>query len=95
MFTEPQSTTIVASRDQLVEAIQSRLGPAEVSYEVSILATIPECLHTSVTQYIESHQGWSQERLMQAALSLFLLRNGVNQPHVNSLYLDSLFGGES
>ena len=60
--------------------------------DVSIMATIPESLHMSVTQYIEDHPAWSQERVMQAALSLFLMQNGANQPHVNRHYLDSLFG---
>ncbi|NEZ63022.1 DUF2811 domain-containing protein [Leptolyngbyaceae cyanobacterium CCMR0082] len=52
---------------------------------------IPESLYSSITEYIEAHKGWSQERVMQAALSLFLLQNGTNQPQVNNLYLDSLF----
>ncbi|MDV3349936.1 DUF2811 domain-containing protein [Leptolyngbyaceae cyanobacterium CCMR0082] len=60
--------------------------------DVSIMATIPEALHTSVTQYIEAHPAWSQERVMQAALSLFLLQNGTNQAQVSEVYLDSLFG---
>ncbi|MGD1949358.1 MAG: DUF2811 domain-containing protein [Leptolyngbyaceae cyanobacterium] len=34
----------------------------------------------------------SQERMMQAALSLFLLQNDVSQPQINSLYIESLFG---
>lgn len=63
--------------------------------DVSIMATIPESLHSSVTQYIEDHPAWSQARVMQAALSLFLLQNGANQAEVNSLYLDSLFNYEA
>ena len=49
-------------------------------------------LPATIQSYLDTHEMWSQERMMQAALSLFLLQNGVNQPHVNSLYLDSLFG---
>ncbi len=59
---------------------------------ISLMVEIPEELHQSMQSYLETHELWSQERMMQAALSLFLLQNGVNQPHVNSLYLDSLFG---
>ena len=29
---------------------------------------------------------------MQDTLSLFLRKNSINLPHVNNLYLDSLFG---
>lgn len=59
---------------------------------VSLMVEIPEALHVSIQDYLDTHEMWSQERMMQAALSLFLLQNGMNQPHVNSLYLDSLFG---
>lgn len=53
---------------------------------------IPETLHVSIQEYLNTHELWSQERVMQAALSLFLMQNGATQPHVNRLYLDSLFG---
>lgn len=59
---------------------------------ISLMVEIPESLHLSIQDYLNTHDLWSQERMMQAALSLFLMQNGVNQPHVNSLYLDSLFG---
>ncbi|ESA37925.1 hypothetical protein N836_34600 [Leptolyngbya sp. Heron Island J] len=59
---------------------------------VSLMVEVPETLHLSMQDYLNTHELWSQERVMQAALSLFLMQNGVNQPHVNKLYLDSLFG---
>lgn len=59
---------------------------------VSLMIEIPETLHQSVQEYLNTHELWSQERVMQASLSLFLMQNGANQPHVNRLYLDSLFG---
>ena len=54
---------------------------------VSLMVEVPETLHLSMQDYLNTH-----ERVMQAALSLFLMQNGINQPHVNKLYLDSLFG---
>lgn len=66
--------------------------PATVPATVSLMIDIPENLHQSIQGYLDTHESWSQERMMQAALSLFLLQNGVNHPQVNSLYLDSLFG---
>ena len=59
---------------------------------VSLMVEIPESLHLSMQDYLNTHELWSQERVMQAVLYLFLMQNGVNQSHVNSLYLDSLFG---
>ena len=68
------------------------MNPVTVPVTVSLMVEIPEDLHLSIQDYLEAHELWSQERMMQAALSLILLQNGVNKPHVNSLYLDSLFG---
>lgn len=68
------------------------MPPVTGQTTVSLMVEIPEALHLSIQDYLEVHELWSQERMMQAALSLFLMQNGVNQPHVNSLYLDSLFG---
>lgn len=67
------------------------MTPATAPVTVSLMVEIPEPLHVSIKDYLDTHEMWSQERIMQAALSLFLLQNGVNQPHINSLYLDSLF----
>jgi hypothetical protein len=58
---------------------------------VSILAEIPEELHTALTRYLESHPDWDQDRLFAAALSLFLLQNGDCDRRAARVYLDSLF----
>lgn len=57
---------------------------------VSILVEIPEALHESLTTYLEQHPDWDQDRLMTAALSLFLLQNR-NDRQAAQIYLDSLF----
>ena len=65
---------------------------------VSTVVELPESLHLSVQEYLETHKYWDQERVMQAALSLFLMQNGVNNPGVNRTYLETLFNyqvGES
>ena len=46
---------------------------------VSILAEIPEELHQSLKNYLESHPSWDQDEVFVAALSLFLLENGKNK----------------
>lgn len=68
------------------------MTPVTAPVTVSLMVEIPESLHLSIQDYLDTHDMWSQERMMQAALSLFLLQNGMSQPHINSLYLDSLFG---
>lgn len=66
---------------------------------VSILAEIPEALHESLSNYLESHPDWDQDRVFAAALSLFLLQNGdSNSPEASrsyrraaQVYLETLF----
>ena len=59
---------------------------------VSLSVEIPEELHLSVQNYLDVHAGWSQDRLFCAAISLFLMQNGVTKRQVSRIYLDSLFG---
>ncbi len=63
-----------------------------VQKSVSLSVEISEELHTSVQQYLDVHSGWTQDRLFCAALSLFLMQNGVTRRQVSRIYLDSLFG---
>ena len=60
---------------------------------VSILAEIPEELHESLKQFIETHPAWDQDRVYAAARSLFLLQNGQRQGDrtPSRIYLDTLF----
>jgi len=63
-----------------------------VQQTVSLSVEIPEELHASIQQYLDVHSGWGQDRLFCAALSLFLMQNGVTHRQVSRIYLDSLFG---
>ncbi len=66
---------------------------------VSILAEIPEELHKSLKNYLETHPSWDQDRVFAAALSLFLLQNNGEQTSESSqnyracarVYLETLF----
>ena len=66
---------------------------------VSILADIPEELHFSLKNYLETHPHWDHDRVFAAALSLFLLQNSgdctieAEQSHraCAKVYLEALF----
>ncbi|MGK7874121.1 MAG: DUF2811 domain-containing protein [Xenococcaceae cyanobacterium] len=66
---------------------------------VSILAEIPEELHESLKNYLETHPNWDQDRVFAAALSLFFLQNGGGKTTQASqnyracarVYLETLF----
>ncbi|NDJ17252.1 DUF2811 domain-containing protein [Myxacorys almedinensis] len=59
---------------------------------VSILVEIPEALHQSFLKFLDGCPEWDQDRVMSAALSLFLLQNRMtNDRQTARIYLDSLF----
>lgn len=58
---------------------------------VSILTEIPEELHESLKSYLENHSDWDQDRVLAAALSLFLLQNGNGDRRAARVYLETLF----
>lgn len=71
-----------------------------MSTAVSILAEIPEEIHLSLKNYLESHPNWDQDRVFAAALSLFLLQNNGGQINSDAsqnyracarVYLETLF----
>ncbi|TAE58352.1 MAG: DUF2811 domain-containing protein [Nostocales cyanobacterium] len=58
---------------------------------VNILTEIPETLHESLKGYLETHPDWDQNRVLTAALSLFLLQNGESDRYAARVYLETLF----
>jgi predicted TPR repeat methyltransferase len=58
---------------------------------VSIFTEIPESLHESLQKYLETHPDWDQNRVLTAALSLFLLQNGDSDRRAARVYLETLF----
>jgi hypothetical protein len=58
---------------------------------VSILSEIPEDLHQSLSDFLETHPSWDQDRVFSAAVSLFLLQNGRKDKTTSRIYLDTLF----
>jgi hypothetical protein len=58
---------------------------------VSMLSEIPEDLHNSLADFLESHPTWDQDRVFSAAISLFLLQNGRKDKTTSRIYLDTLF----
>ena len=52
---------------------------------------IPEVLHTSMKDFIESNPDWDQYRLMSSALAYFLFQNGSKNKYVRDIYLNDLF----
>ncbi len=65
---------------------------------VSLLVEVPEILHESLRNYLEMRPDWDQDRVITAALSLFLLQNRsetasetLHHRQASRIYLDALF----
>ena len=58
---------------------------------VLIIDDLPEGISEHLQSFLVQRPGWTQARVMQNALSLFLLQNGVNDQSVSELYLQSMF----
>ncbi|NET00144.1 MAG: DUF2811 domain-containing protein [Sphaerospermopsis sp. SIO1G2] len=62
-----------------------------MSATVNILTEIPETLNESLQKYLDNHPDWDQNRVLTAALSLFLLQNGESDRYAARVYLETLF----
>lgn len=66
---------------------------------VSLSTEIPQELHESLQRYLDEHPTWDQDRVLAAALSLFLLQNSQNKVEQSpetyrscaQVYLETLF----
>ncbi len=58
---------------------------------VSFLAEVPPSIKEAMEAFIDDHPNWDQYRLIQAALSGFLIQNGVDSRSINRLYFQNMF----
>lgn len=70
-----------------------------MSISISILTEIPEELHESLQNYLDTHPNWDQDQVFAVALSVFLLQNEKKQAakpsqtykNCTKVYLENLF----
>jgi len=54
---------------------------------------IPEELKPAIAAYLDQHPGWDGDRLVAAALALYLMQNTATaSPVVKQTYLSTTFG---
>ena len=58
---------------------------------VSFVQEIPVYLKEAMSDFIDKHPNWDQYRLVQAAITGYLLEKGVYSREINRLYFRSLF----
>ena len=58
---------------------------------VSFVREVPVYLKEAMSDFIDKHPNWDQYRLVQAAISGYLLDKGVYSREINRLYFKSMF----
>ncbi len=57
---------------------------------VSFVQEIPVYLKDAMSDFIDKHPNWDQYRLVQSAISGYLLEKGVYSREINRLYFKSM-----
>ena len=58
---------------------------------ISFIEDVPVYLKDAMTNFIDQHPNWDQHRLMQAAISGYLLEKGVTSIEMRRFYSQSMF----
>ena len=58
---------------------------------VSFIEDVPVYLNDAMRKYLDDHPNWDQHRLMQAAISGYLLEKGVTSREMRRFYTQSMF----
>jgi Protein of unknown function (DUF2811) len=64
---------------------------------ISLFVEIPETLNDSLAVFLDKRPEWDQDRVLSAAISLFLLQNRLPEQnssdrYASQIYLDAVFG---
>ena len=86
-------------KDSVLETIQSKKIDHQNSISindqnesiVSFIEDVPAYLNEAMRKYIDDHPNWDQHRLMQAAISGYLLEKGVTSLEMRRFYTQSMF----
>ena len=58
---------------------------------VSFIEDLPFYLNDAMKRFLDDHPNWDQHRLMQAAISGYLLEKGVTSLEMRRFYSQSMF----
>ena len=78
--------------------IDQRKSPSidiETESIISFIEDVPVYLNDAIRKFIDEHPNWDQHRLMQAAISGYLLEKGVTSIEMRRFYSQSMFSKKS
>ena len=62
---------------------------------ISFIEEVPLYLNDAIRKFIDEHPNWDQHRLMQAAISGYLLEKGVTSLEMRRFYTQSMLSKKS
>ena len=86
-----QSSTVEAIQAKTIDQ-QNRISINDQNESiVSFIEDVPVYLNDAMRKYLDDHPNWDQHRLMQAAISGYLLEKGVASLEIRRFYSQSMF----
>ena len=78
-------------RQKIIDQRKSLSIDSETESLVSFIEDVPVYLNDAIRKFIDEHPNWDQHRLMQAAISGYLLEKGVTSIEMRRFYSQSMF----
>ncbi len=79
-------------QETLKENITGESGALSTNDDVvSFIEKVPSHLNDAMSMFMDEHPNWDQHRLIQAAISGFLVQKGVSYREINRIYSESMF----
>ena len=79
-------------QETLSEDITEESGAPSTNDDlVSFIEKVPTHLNDAMSIFMDEHPNWDQYRLVQAAISGFLVQKGVSSREINRIYAQSMF----
>ena len=78
-------------QQKIIDQSKSLSIDCETESIISFIEDVPVYLNDAIRKFIDEHPNWDQHRLMQAAISGYLLEKGVTSIEMRRFYSQSMF----
>ena len=78
-------------QQKIIDQRKSLSIDSETESIISFIEDVPVYLNDAIRKFIDEHPNWDQHRLMQAAISGYLLDKGVTSIEMRRFYSQSMF----
>ena len=82
-------------QQKIIDQRKSLSINSETESIISFIEHVPVYLNDAIRKFIDEHPNWDQHRLMQAAISGYLLEKGVTSIEMRRFYSQSMFCNKS